>query len=126
MIVIDSDALIEIYDKNSAKGEELLRRICESGEKPVITSITLHEVLYGLQKYGKPVGDIVRLPVLGYEKEDARLAAELELRAEKHGVSVARADAMVAAIAINSGAKLCTLNLRHFKRFEPFGLQLFR
>lgn len=126
MIVIDTDVLIEIMDKRSAKGEEALKKILESGESFAITSITLHEILYGLYKYAKPVEEVLRLPVLSYGKEDAELSAKLELEAEKLGHVVSRMDAMIAAIAINNGAKLYTFNQKHFKPFEKLGLQLFR
>lgn len=51
MIVIDTDVLIEIFDKKSSKGDEALNKITRSGEKISITAINLHEILYGLQKY---------------------------------------------------------------------------
>jgi predicted nucleic acid-binding protein len=41
------------------------------------------------------------------------------------GKKIARPDAMIAAIAINAGAKLYTNNISHFKAFESFGLELF-
>ena len=125
MIVIDTDVLIEIMDKRSAKGEEAFRRILESGESFAITSITLHEILYGLYKYAKPVEEVLRLPVLGYGREDAELSAKLELEAEKMGYAISRMDAMVAAIAINNNAKLYTFNQKHFKPLESLGLKLF-
>lgn len=125
MIVIDTDVLIEIFDKKSKKGEESLKKVVESGEDINITVVNLHEVLYGLQKYAKPVGEILRLPVLGYMKRDASLAVKLELDAEKRGVPARRTDAMIAAMVMNNGAKLYTLDLKHFKPFEPLGLKLF-
>lgn len=126
MIVIDTDVLIEIFDKKSKKGEEALKKVIESGEGIGITAVNLHEILYGLQKYAKPVKEIIQLPVLSYTKEDASLAAELELRAEKRGAAIRRTDAMIAATTINNGARLYTLNLRHFKPLEPLGLKLFK
>ena len=33
MIVIDTDVLIEIFDRKSQKGEEALEKIVESGER---------------------------------------------------------------------------------------------
>lgn len=126
MIVIDTDVLIEIFDKKSKKGEEALKKVIESGEGIGITAVNLHEILYGLQKYAKPVKEIIQLPVLSYTKEDASLAAELELRAEKRGATIRRTDAMIAATTIKNGARLYTLNLRHFKPLEPLGLKLFK
>ena len=51
MILVDTDVLIEIFDKNSKKGEDALQRIEEAGEDIALTSLNLHEILYGLYKY---------------------------------------------------------------------------
>jgi len=125
MIVIDTNVLIEIFDIKSKKGEEALNKIVESNENISITAINLHEILYGLQKYAKPVKEILQLPVLNYTKKDAKLAAEIELETEKTGRTIRRTDAMIAAITINNDASLYTLDLKHFKPLEALGLKLF-
>jgi len=125
MIVLDTDVLIEIFDRGSIKGEEALERLVRCGEDICITVINLHEVLYGLSKYAKPVREVLRLPVLSYRKEDAILASELELKLERRGMSIRRTDAMIAAITINNNAKLYTFDVRHFKPLEEYGLKLF-
>lgn len=125
MIVLDTDVLIEIFDRRSEKGDEALRRILESGDSISITAINLHELMYGLQKYAKPVGEVLQLPALNYTKEDARLSVTLELEAEKVGAPVRRTDAMIAATTINNEATLYTLNLKHFKPLKSLGLKLF-
>lgn len=125
MIVIDTNVLIEIFDRKSQKGDEALNKIVETDENISITAINLHEILYGLQKYAKPVKEILQLPVLNYTKKDARLAAKLELEMEGTGTAIRRTDAMIAAITINNGASLYTLDLKHFKPLETLGLKLF-
>jgi len=125
MIVIDTNVLIEIFDKKSQKGDEALNKIIESNENISITAINLHEILYGLQKYAKPIKEILQLPVLNYTKKDAKLAAELELQMEKKGTAIRRTDTMIAAITINNNASLYTLDLKHFKPLEALGLKLF-
>jgi tRNA(fMet)-specific endonuclease VapC len=125
MIVIDTNVLIEIFDKKSQKGDEALNKIIESNQNISITAINLHEILYGLQKYAKPIKEILQLPVLSYTKKDAKLAAELELKMEKTGTTIRRTDAMIAAITINNNTSLYTLDLKHFKPLENLGLKLF-
>lgn len=115
MIIIDSDILIEIYDKDSHIGEEALGRIEKSGDIFCITAINLHEVMYGLIKYAKPSEYLMQLPVLYYSGEDAKLAAELEVSSERKGKKLARIDAMIAAIVINNNARLYTNNKKHFE-----------
>jgi len=126
MIVLDTNILIEVFDKKSNMGEGILKKIVESGESAAITAVNLHEILYGLQKYAKSVMEVMQLPVLSYTKEDASLAAELELKAEKKGTPVLRTDAMIAAMVMNNSAKLCTLDMKHFKPLESLGLKLFK
>jgi len=45
-IIVDTDVLIEILDRNSDEGDEALRKILESSENISITAINLHEILY--------------------------------------------------------------------------------
>lgn len=124
MILIDTDILIEIFDKESDTGDAAYRKIVDSRENFATTAINFHEVLYGLIKYKKQIGRVIDLPVLDYTKADAKLSAELEHEAESRGKKVMRADAMIAAIAINNGAALYTNNIKHFEVFQGLGLKL--
>jgi tRNA(fMet)-specific endonuclease VapC len=126
MIVLDSDVLIEILDRESEKGEEALKRTLDSGEEVCTTVISIHEVLFGLHKYGKPVKELLQLPVLNYTKNDAVLSSKLELEAEQAGKPIRRTDTMVAAIAINNNAILYTFDLKHFNLLKSHGLKLFK
>ena len=125
MIVLDTDVLIEIFDKHSETGDKALSRILESGDSVSTTSVNLHEIVYGLHKYAKPVREVLQLPVLNYAKEDAQLSAKIELESERTGTTIRRTDAMIAAVAINIGARLYTLDLKHFKPLRAHGLKLF-
>jgi len=125
LIVIDSDVLIELLDRKSEKGDQALKQVIESKEEVATTVISLHEVLYGLHKYSKPVQELLSLPILSYTKKDAVLSSKIELEAEKKGKTVCRTDAMIAAITINNNAKLYTFNLRHFEALQNLGLELY-
>jgi len=125
MILLDTDVLIEIFDKRSERGDQALGSILESGEAIATTSINLHEILYGLEKYAKPVREVLLLPILDYRKKDARLSAKIELEAERRGRPIRRTDAMIASIALNQGAALYTFDLRHFQPLTALGLKLF-
>lgn len=122
---MDTDVLIEILDRRSVKGDEALNRILDSHEDIATTPINLHELLYGLHKYAKPVRDVLLLPVLDYTKRDAEVSSAMELKAEELGRPVRRTDAMIAAIALNRGVALYTFDLRHFEPLKTLGLELF-
>lgn len=125
MILLDTNVLIEILDKESSEGDRLLKELSEAGEDVGTTSINMHELLYGLKRYAKSVEKIGRLRVLPYEKEDAEVSSRLELAAERRGKPVRRIDTMIAAVAINKSARLSTLDSRHFGQFTQDGLHLF-
>jgi tRNA(fMet)-specific endonuclease VapC len=126
MIIIDTDALIEILDKKSTKGEEALKHILQSGEDIATTTINMHEILYGLQKYAKPTKEILLLPCISYTKKDSTLSSTIELEAEKEGSPIRRTDAMIAAITINNNATLYTFNQKHFTSLTKQGLKLLK
>ena len=125
MILLDTDVIIEVLDKRSDKGNALMLKVIESGEEYCTTSVNMHEVLYGIEKYSKDSHLVLQIPTLGYNKDDSELSVVLELNAEKKGRSVPRMDAIIASIAINNGCSLYTLD-DHFEVFTDDGLKLFR
>ena len=124
MILADTDVLIEIFDKNSNKGADALQRVEEAGEDISLTSLNLHEILFGMYKYAdkQKAEKIMQLEVVDFTKDDAALSARLEVKAEKKGNKIPRFDAMIAAVAINRGFKLFTFNKEHFEVFEELEL----
>jgi predicted nucleic acid-binding protein len=110
MIIIDTDVLIEISDKLSINGEQIYQKIISSGEKVAITSITLYEILYGLIKRKKPIQSLLSFTVFEFGRQDAQQAARLEVELEQKGKKVKRTDIMIASIAINRDAVLCTFD----------------
>ena len=122
MIIIDTDVLIEIFDKESVKGEEALKKLERSGEDIAITSLNLHEILYGHHKAGKKIKGILLINTIEFNKKDAELSAKLEIDAKKKGRMISRIDAMIAAIALNRKAKIYTFNKKHFQRFNQIRL----
>jgi tRNA(fMet)-specific endonuclease VapC len=123
MIILDTDVLIEIFDKGSNKGDLAIRKLEEAGEDITITSLTLHEILFGLEKYGKKrIRKLEQLETLAYTKNDAKLSAKLELDCERKGKMISRTDSMIAAMVINRKAKLFTFNKKHFVNFNKLQL----
>lgn len=125
MILLDTDVLIEILDRDSTKGDAVLASFEDAGEDLGTTSINMHELLYGLKKYSRSEAKVAQLRVVPYSKEDAELSSRLELAAEKRGRGVRRLDSMIAAIAINRSAKLSTFDAAHFEQFAKDGLAIF-
>ncbi len=124
MILVDTDVLIEIFDTNSKKGDDALQKIEDAGEDITLTSLNLHEIMYGLYKYAnkQKIERILLLDVVDFTKEDAALSAKLEIKAERKGHRISRFDSMIAAVAINRGFKLFTFNRAHFEKFDDLKL----
>ena len=123
MIIIDTDVLIEIFDKKSIKGDEAVNKIELSGEDIAITAINLHEILYGLYKFSKKkIDGLEQIPTIEFDREDAKLAAKIEVQTEKEGQIIHRTDSMIASIAINRKAKLFTYNQRHYQNLKQLML----
>jgi predicted nucleic acid-binding protein len=124
LIIIDTDALIEIMDKKSKKGECIVEKMEKSHEIFAITSITLYETFYFFMKKEKNISPIPLFRVYGFSRESAQKAAELEIGLEKKGKRIKRTNIMIAAIVINEGATLCTLE-HDFNELQDQGLKLF-
>ena len=124
MLILDSDILIELLMKGSPRGDEALETLKALDDDILTTAINVHEVLYGLVKHGKHAPGLLRIRALPYTRKEAALSVNLELHAERMGTPSGRADAMIAAIAMNNNAKLYTFNRRHFQAFTEQGLKL--
>ena len=125
MILLDTDVLIEILDKESDKGDRILATL-EAAEGDLGTSsVNLHELLYGLKKYSKSEEKMTQLRVVPYERRDAELSSRLELVVDEGGRPVTRLDSMIAAVAINRSAKLPTLDVGRFQPLAQNGLKIF-
>ena len=122
MIILDTDVLIEIFDRQSEKGNIALNKLERSGEDIAITSITLHEILYGHYKINKKIKDIFQITTLEYNKKDAVLSAKIEFDLEKKGKKAFRIDTMIAAIVLNRKAKIYTFNKKHFQIIDKLDL----
>jgi tRNA(fMet)-specific endonuclease VapC len=122
MIIVDTDILIEIFDKNSEKGNLALKKLESSGEDIAITSITLHEILFGHYKHNKKVKDILQINTIEFNKNDSELSAKIEYDLEKKGELITRTDTMIAAIALNRKAKIYTFNKKHFQKIKQLTL----
>ncbi len=126
MILLDSNALVEILEKRSKVGEELYLTLIESGEAICTTSINIHEIMYGLIKYGKSTKELLQLPIVDYSREAASLSAQIEYELEKSRTPVRRTDSMIAGVAIKESMQLLTLDEKHFEPIATKGLKLFK
>lgn len=110
------------FDKESERGDWALQKLKHAQENIAITSLNLHEILFGHLKRKKTIKEITSLTTLSFTKKDAELSAKIENDLEKKGRPNTRIDTMIAAIAINNNAKLFTFNKKHFQDIKKLFL----
>jgi predicted nucleic acid-binding protein len=125
LIVLDTDVLIDIFDKESKRGDETIARIESTPDEVWTTVLNLHEILYGCLRSSRPIDRLLGLDALPFTLEDAKLSSRIEASLEKKGSMVGRMDSMIAATVINRGGKICTYDLKHFEKMKEFGLEFF-
>jgi len=126
LIFLETDVLVKLLNKNSAKGDEIFQKLEKSNESFAITSITFYEIVSLFMVNGINVPPINLLQIYGFSKEDAQKAAELELELQKKGKEkkIGTTDLITAAIVMNKGGSVCTLEDR-FKDLKDLCLKLF-
>jgi len=126
LIFIHADALLQILDKKSDKGQEIFEKLEKSKEIFAITSITLYDVQSLLIDKGIDISSsmIHLLQVYDFSKEDAQKAIEMELELKKKEKEVYLSDLQVSSIVMNNGGTLCTMDSR-LKVLEELGLKVF-
>ncbi len=122
-IVVDTDVIID-YLKKKQPGAELLKKAYRNYRLHV-TSVTVYELMYGVQKSGK-TGLINRLldyvTVIPFDGPAAKKAAALHHALVSKGMDIGVKDAFIAAICEVHKLPLLTRNVKHFNRIP--GLKL--
>jgi predicted nucleic acid-binding protein len=124
LIVIDTSVLIDSFS-GTRRSLTRLRKIIESGERMLLTSIVFYEWLRG-PRVGEELAVQEELfpteSVAGLDAADAALAADLYRRVRApRGREI---DLAIAAMALNRDAALWTLNIDDFS--DIAGLHLIR
>jgi len=96
-----------------------------------VSVITEMEVEYGLGRNSKlspRVREAMRtllntIAVLPFEREDARVAAQLRASLNSQGAPIGAYDLLLAACALRRGLKIVTHNAREFIRVGGLGLE---
>jgi len=113
--VLDSDVLIDLA-RGYVPAIELVDRLIAEGERPAISIVTEMELLLGARTRAEQrlIGQLTRrLLVLPLSEMISLRARNLVARyGLSHGLTIP--DALIAATAIATRARLLTQNVRHF------------
>ena len=116
-----------------ARGEQavMARLRQEAPRQLTVSVITEMEVEYGLARnpnLAPHVREAMRMfldtiSVLPFEREDARVAAQLRASLYSRGTPIGAYDLLLAACALRRGLKIVTHNAREFGRVGGLGLE---
>jgi tRNA(fMet)-specific endonuclease VapC len=103
----------------------------EAPPQLAVSVITELEVEYGLTRnpnLAPRVREAMRMllntiSVLPFEREDARVAAQLRAALNSQGTPIGAYDLLLAACALRRGLKIVTHNAREFMRVSGLGLE---
>ena len=119
-----------------ARGEQaVMARLREEAPPQLAVSVvTEMEVEYGLARHpnlAPRVREAMRMllntiSVLPFEREDARVAAQLRANLNGRGTPIGAYDLLLAACALRRGLKIVTHNAREFVRVGGLGLEDWR
>jgi tRNA(fMet)-specific endonuclease VapC len=96
-----------------------------------VSVVTEMEVKYGLARnpgLAPQVREVMRMllntiSVLPFEREDARVAAQLRASLNSQGTPIGAYDLLLAASALRRGLKIVTHNAREFARVGGLGIE---
>lgn len=126
---LDSDVAIELVRGARPHYRQRLQEAQEAGASLHLSSIVLHELMYGAMASARPEHHMQLVARLAAEMEvhpwgpdDAIEAARLRTDLRNAGAAIGGFDALVAGQALNAGWTLVTGNLREFMRIRNLPL----
>ncbi len=123
-LCLDTSVLIA-YLKNRQPAALAVRRAMQERECSV-TAITVYELLFGLARSRKHIGEedlLALLAIAPLDEPAARRAANLHADLIQRNQDIGVKDVLIAAICLAQALPLLTLNDRHFSRVSE--LQVF-
>jgi tRNA(fMet)-specific endonuclease VapC len=116
-LCIDTNILIDFL-KGRGPGADVLERALRNYQCG-ITAITEYELLYGMERTRRSIGEETlanALPTLPLDKKAASIAAHLHADLIRHNQDIGVKDTLIAAICLGHAVPLLTRNVKHFVR----------
>ena len=128
MILVDSSVWVDFFSKSLGPAGAELRRMIEESEPFALTGVVVTEVLQGLTRDARRIEGFLSqwdmLEPAGFETY--REAAAIFRAARARGVSLTTIDTLIAAIALENGASVFTLDQDFSRIARMTGLVLYR
>ena len=112
MILVDSSVWVDFFSSSPGRGGAELRRMIQESEPFALTGVVIAEVLQGLTRDLEPIEQYLaqwdRIEAGGFETY--REAARIYRTARAKGITLTTIDTLIAAIALEHGASVFTLD----------------
>ena len=112
MILVDSSVWVDFFSSSPGVAGDELRRMIEESEPFVLTGVVIAEVLQGLTRDSARIEQFLAqwdmLEPRGFETY--REAAAIYRAARARGISLTTIDSLIAAIALEHGTSVFTLD----------------
>jgi tRNA(fMet)-specific endonuclease VapC len=128
--LLDTDILSELLKRRDEQVAARATAYRLHHASYTLSSVTVMEVVRGyhaalkreqLAEFRKR---LKRAEVLPFTRSTAELAGQIDTDLERVGLTIGRADPMIAATAIENGLVLVTGNVKHFERIQALGYSL--
>jgi len=117
LILVDSSVWVDFFSSSPGRGGAELRRMIEDDEPFALTGIVVAEVLQGLTRDSAPIEHYLAqwdmLEPRGFETY--REAARIYRAGRRKGIALTTIDTLIAAVALEHGTSVFTLD-RDFSR----------
>jgi len=128
VILVDSSVWIDFFNSSPARGGAELRRLIEASEPLFLTGIVIAEILQGLTSDPAPIERfLAQFDILEPKRSNTyRNAAAIYRAARVKGISLTTIDTLIAAIALEHGAYVFTLDQDFARIARLTELELYR
>ncbi len=126
-IVLDTNVISELVRLNPDPKVLVFLGACED---PIVSAIVFHEIAYGIERlrdsakksqlelFLKGMKQMYHGRIVGVDVALAELAGRLRARASRSGWALSQMDSLIAATAVEKGARLATRNVADFERLD--------
>lgn len=128
--LLDTDIFSEILKAKNLTVVENATAYRKKFPQYTLSSVTVTEMVKGFQRLGR-LDHVKNLAtalageeVLPLDRESAILAGQIYGELERAGMTIGRADPLIAGIALHNDLPLVTGNTRHFQRIVDLGFPL--
>ena len=122
--LLDTNVCVALINGKSQRVEANVLREIKGGSELIVSSVTVFELWYGVEKSQRKTENAQRLvsflaqyvSVISFDDEDARFGGRIRVELESTGRTISHYDLLIAGQALRHKMTLVTANVREFNR----------